>query len=107
MYFCLDINECMDHNGHCQQICNDLRIGFECSCHSGYVLAENKKNCDGTFFSFFIWFDVSFSTSHADIVKSNETLINFPLLTWSIQIACKILQLFVSISRDNLIELIT
>ncbi|XP_027048198.1 low-density lipoprotein receptor-related protein 8-like, partial [Pocillopora damicornis] len=41
-----DINECMDHNGHCQQICNDLRIGFECSCHSGYVLAENKKNCD-------------------------------------------------------------
>ena len=70
-------------------------------------LLKTRKIVMVHFFSFSIWFDVSFSTSHADIVKSNETLINFPLLTWSIQIACKILQLFVSISRDNLIELIT
>lgn len=40
------INECMDHNGHCQHICTDLRFGYKCSCHSGYQLAEDQRSCD-------------------------------------------------------------
>ena len=42
-----DINECMDHNGHCQHICTDLTFGYKCSCHAGFTLAENKRTCDG------------------------------------------------------------
>lgn len=37
----------MDHNGHCQHICTDLRFGYKCSCHSGYQLAEDQRSCDG------------------------------------------------------------
>lgn len=41
-----NINECMDHNGHCQHTCTDLTFGYECSCHPGFTLAENKRTCD-------------------------------------------------------------
>ncbi|XP_078360002.1 uncharacterized protein LOC144644397 isoform X2 [Oculina patagonica] len=41
-----NINECLDHNGHCQHICTDLTLGYKCSCHTGFVLAENKRTCD-------------------------------------------------------------
>lgn len=40
------INECLDHNGHCQHICTDLTQGYECSCHTGFVLEDNKRTCD-------------------------------------------------------------
>ena len=48
--FDLDVNECDDNNGGCEQICTNLDDGsFQCSCNSGFVLASDNMNCDGRF----------------------------------------------------------
>ncbi|KAJ7383624.1 hypothetical protein OS493_026810 [Desmophyllum pertusum] len=41
-----NIDECLDHNGHCQHICTDLTLGYKCSCHVGFTLADNKRTCE-------------------------------------------------------------
>ena len=42
---------CMVDNGGCSQVCNvtvsDAQQGVTCSCHSGYFLAANGKDCIG------------------------------------------------------------
>ena len=47
--FCfLGINECLNYNGHCQQICNDTKTSYFCSCRPGYeVDKEDPKGCQG------------------------------------------------------------
>ncbi|XP_039277225.1 low-density lipoprotein receptor isoform X4 [Nilaparvata lugens] len=39
------VNECLDHNGHCSQLCVDTPAGHYCDCHPGYKLVDNRT-CD-------------------------------------------------------------
>ena len=47
MPFCLDINECLDDNGGCGQICTNTLGSHTCSCRNGYILLEDKASCTG------------------------------------------------------------
>ena len=42
-----DVNECMNSNGGCAQICNNTIGSYECSCRNGYNLADDFHRCDG------------------------------------------------------------
>ena len=42
-----DRDECDENNGNCTQICTDTDGSFTCSCHPGYQLSKDRKNCKG------------------------------------------------------------
>ncbi|XP_067027218.1 low-density lipoprotein receptor-like isoform X2 [Acropora muricata] len=37
-------NECLEHNGHCQQLCNDTKDSYFCSCRPGYMVHPKEHN---------------------------------------------------------------
>ena len=37
---------CQRNNGECNQVCSDVMIGVNCSCHNGYWLIDSQ-NCSG------------------------------------------------------------
>ncbi|XP_041368789.1 epidermal growth factor-like protein 7 [Gigantopelta aegis] len=39
-----DINECAGEN-NCQQVCKNLQGKYECDCHDGFTLADDKVAC--------------------------------------------------------------
>ena len=42
-----DINECANHNGECQQNCQNTIGSYSCSCLTGYLIDSNGYNCTG------------------------------------------------------------
>ena len=52
--FLLDINECVDSNGGCHQLCNDTDGSYECSCYEGYQLVPDDITCEGVYISI-VW----------------------------------------------------
>ena len=43
----LDMNECQNSNGGCNQTCTNTLGSFECSCGTGYILSTNNFDCNG------------------------------------------------------------
>ena len=47
--FCVfptDINECVDNNGGCEQVCMNTDGSYNCLCEAGFT-PENTTHCDG------------------------------------------------------------
>ena len=42
LYYIIDINECDNDNGGCEQICINTVPFFICSCQSGFRLVNDK-----------------------------------------------------------------
>ncbi|XP_060555257.1 fibrillin-1-like isoform X3 [Ruditapes philippinarum] len=42
---CVDVDECENNNGDCDQICTNKEGSFSCSCHTGYSLNSDGISC--------------------------------------------------------------
>ncbi|XP_029387781.1 growth arrest-specific protein 6 [Mus pahari] len=40
-----DVNECVQKNGGCSQVCHNKPGSFQCACHSGFSLESDGKTC--------------------------------------------------------------
>ena len=47
-----DKDECAVNNGGCQHICKNTVGSYECACHNGFTLHENKHDCKEGAYSF-------------------------------------------------------
>ncbi|XP_070535196.1 dorsal-ventral patterning protein tolloid-like [Ptychodera flava] len=42
-------NQCAKQNGGCEHLCRSYGDFFNCSCHSGYTIADDGKSCIETY----------------------------------------------------------
>ena len=42
----IDINECSQNASICAQVCFNTVGSYQCSCHTGHILASDGHNCD-------------------------------------------------------------
>ncbi|XP_054275840.1 fibrillin-1-like [Macrosteles quadrilineatus] len=42
---CTDINECLNNNGNCTQICQNTEGSFSCTCFTGFEKIEPSQTC--------------------------------------------------------------
>ena len=42
---CNDINECLNRNGGCAQLCNNTDGSHECGCREGFSLSHDRRRC--------------------------------------------------------------
>ena len=47
VYAHTDIDECKLHNGRCDHKCTNNNGSYQCSCHHGYALKDDRHNCTG------------------------------------------------------------
>lgn len=40
-----DVDECLDNNGGCQQVCVNTMGSYECQCTEGFFLSDNQHTC--------------------------------------------------------------
>ena len=49
-----DIDECLDNNGFCGDICVNTDGSFMCQCSSGRVLSTDNRTCEGFKYIIFV-----------------------------------------------------
>ena len=59
----VDIKECSEGNGGCDQECIELDGGFQCNCSEGYVLTYDLRTCSGT-----VYYPWSYIYTHASYI---------------------------------------
>ena len=47
--FLADIDECVDGSHGCEQLCNNTKGSYLCSCLDGYRLQINRLSCQGSY----------------------------------------------------------
>lgn len=60
----IDIDECLDNNGWCSQLCTNTNGNYTCSCSSGYQFSSDGISCDGGYTLPYKYI-YSFMTAHA------------------------------------------
>ena len=46
-FSCIDINECLENNGMCEDICINTEGSFYCQCSTGLALSADNRTCEG------------------------------------------------------------
>ena len=46
--YLLDVDECNNNNGDCEQICKNIPGAHTCGCNTGYNLQTDGQTCIGT-----------------------------------------------------------